>query len=166
MLAALLAIGFGHAERLHVARVGLAFALSFILGFEREIRGAPAGDRTYAIVGTASAAVTAVAFSQSPQAIAGVLTGIGFIGGGLVFRGHAGMLKGVTSAATLFAVTAIGIVAGSGHTALAIAFTALMLVDLELRHLPLLRLLDARRYVGRVSDDDAMPGMDAPADRG
>ena len=41
---------FGH--------IALAFAISFVIGFEREVRGAPAGDRTYALVGTGAAAIT------------------------------------------------------------------------------------------------------------
>ena len=156
---AILAITFDHAERTLLWHVGLAFVLCFILGFEREIRGAPAGDRTYAMVGTASAAVTAVAFTQSPQAIAGVLTGVGFIGGGLVWREAKGVVTGITSAAALFTVVAVGVVAGSGHSALAIGVTAIVLVDLELRHVPVIKKLDARRYVGRFKDDDDMPGM-------
>ncbi|MEO7556174.1 MAG: MgtC/SapB family protein [Acidimicrobiales bacterium] len=150
---------FDHDERVLLGRIALAFALCFALGFEREVRGAPAGDRTYAMVGTASAAVTAVAFTQAPQAIAGVLTGIGFIGGGLVFRSGEGVVKGITSAATLFTVVAIGIVAGSGHGALAVGIAVLVLVDLELRNIPLLRRLDARRYVGMVRDDEEMPEL-------
>lgn len=137
---------FGH--------IALAFALSFVIGFERELRGAAAGDRTYALVGTGAAAVTAVTLGPSPQAIAGVLTGIGFIGGGLVFRGDEGMLKGMTSAATIFVVAAIGIVAGAGHLLLATGVAALVLIDLELRQVPLLKYLDARRY--SRDDDDTM----------
>src|SRR2546421_9234832 len=94
---------FTHSVFTHIL---VAFGLSFAIGFEREIRGAPAGDRTFALVGTGAAAITAVAHVSSPQAIAGVITGIGFIGGGLVFRGDEGMLKGMTSAATIFAVAA------------------------------------------------------------
>lgn len=146
-----------------LGRIVVAFALAFALGFERELRGAPAGDRTYALIGTAAAAVTAVCFDQSPQAIAGVLTSIGFIGAGMVFRGREGMLTGVTSAATLLGVVAVGVVAGSGHLALACALAALIMIDLELRHLPLLRLLDGRRYAARMKPDTDMPGM--PPDR-
>jgi putative Mg2+ transporter-C (MgtC) family protein len=162
---ALLALVFDHAEQVIVSRVGMAFALCFVLGFERELRGAPAGDRTYAMVGLASAAVTAVTFVQSPQAIAGLLTGVGFIGGGMVFRGEQGMVKGITSAATLFVVVAIGVVSGSGHTALALGMTVVILIDLEVRHIPFLKHLDARRYRGLVADDEDMPGMDPPRSR-
>ena len=142
-----------------LGRIAVAFGLSFLLGFERELRGAPAGDRTYAMVGTAAAAVTAVCFTRSPQAIAGVLSGIGFIGAGMVFRGEAGMLTGITSAATLLGVVAIGVVAGSGHLLLAAALAALVMIDLEIRYIPGLRILDGRRYTNRMKPDADMPGM-------
>jgi putative Mg2+ transporter-C (MgtC) family protein len=145
-----------------LGRIGVAFALAFALGFERELRGAPAGDRTYALVGTAAAAVTAVCIDRSPQAVAGVLTGIGFIGAGMVFRGHGGMLTGVTSAATLLGVVAIGVVAGAGHLLLAVAVAAMIMVDLEIRYLPGLRLLDGRRYASRMRTDEGMPDPPRP----
>jgi putative Mg2+ transporter-C (MgtC) family protein len=104
-------------------------------------------------VGTGAAAMTAVLIGPAPNAIAGVITGVGFIGAGLLFRGTAGMLKGMTSAATIFAVCAIGVVAGSGHLLLALEVFGLVIIDLELRQLPLLKHFDARRY---TRDDDDM----------
>jgi len=103
-----------------------------------------------------------VTIRSSPQAVAGVITGIGFVGGALVFRGEQGVLRGVTSAATIFAVAAIGVVAGAGHLVLAALVAALVLFDLELRHLPGLRLLDASRYTGRMAVD--YPPVDAAAE--
>src|SRR5947208_11597550 len=47
-------------ERLMLEHIALAFGLSFVIGFERELRGTPAGDRTYALVGTGAAAITTV----------------------------------------------------------------------------------------------------------
>jgi len=150
---------WNHEEAVLLWHIVVAFMLSFAVGFEREIRGAPAGDRTYSLVGTGAAAITAVTIGPAPQAIAGIVTGIGFIGAGFVIQGDMGTLKGITSAATIFAVAAIGIVAGAGHAWLAAAMTALVLIDLELRQIPMVRNLDSRRYVDRVRGDDAMPGM-------
>lgn len=136
-------------------RVGLAFVLCYAIGFERALRGSPAGDRTFSLVGTAAAAVTAVTIGPAPQAIGGVVTGVGFIGAGLVLRGDRGMIRGMTSAAGVFAATGIGIVAGTGHTWLALFVTLLTVLDLELRHVPVLNRLDAHRYADRMESDDA-----------
>jgi len=154
-----------HHELVLLGRVALAFVISFVIGFEREIRGSAAGDRTYALVGTASAAVVAVTERVSPQAIAGVVTGIGFIGAGLVFREGQRDIRGMTSAATMFAVTAVGVVVGTGHWLLSLGLGVLILIDLELRNVPLLHRLDARRYAHGRRDDMAPPlRMPGPPD--
>ena len=153
-----------HGELVLMGRVLLAFALSFVIGFERELRGSPAGDRTYAMVGTGSAAIVAVTYRISPQAVGGVVTGIGFIGAGLVFREGTRNIRGITSAATMLAVTGVGVVAGTGHWLLSMLVSVLILVDLELRNIPGLNFLDARRYGHRIRDDMAPPGSDAPSE--
>jgi putative Mg2+ transporter-C (MgtC) family protein len=141
-----------------IGRVALAFALSFVIGFERELRGGQAGDRTYALIGTAAASVSAIAVSAGAgNAIAGVVTGVGFLGGALVFRGSGAVLRGITSAAAVLATTTVGVVAGAGYPLLALVGTALALLVLEVRYLPGLRYLDARRYVGSVPGDDEPP---------
>jgi putative Mg2+ transporter-C (MgtC) family protein len=143
-----------HEDLVLFGRVGLAFALCFIIGFERALRGAPAGDRTFALVGTAAAAVSAVTVGPAPQAIGGVVTGVGFIGAGLVLRGDRGMVRGMTSAAAIFAATGVGVVAGTGHAWLAIFVAALTILDLEIRYVPGLNRLDAHRYADRMADDE------------
>ena len=142
---------FGH--------VMVAFAIGFVVGWEREVRGAAAGDRTFALVTLASAAVAAVWGHTAPQTVAGLMTGVGFIGGGLVLRGEGGMVKGVTTAATIWTAAAIGVVAGSGDLLLAALIGAITLVILELRFLPGLRALDARRHQSRMTDDSPPEGM-------
>ena len=154
-----------HQDLVLFGRVGLAFLLCYAVGFERALRGAPAGDRTFALVGTASAAVAAVTVGPAPQAIGGVVTGVGFIGAGLVLRGDHGMIRGVTSAAAIFAATGVGVVAGTGHAWLALFVSLLTVLDLELRYTPFLNRLDAHRYAQRMADDpdDDHPGGRAPA---
>src|ERR1700681_4046161 len=107
--------------------VGLGFLLAFVVGFEREIRGSPAGDRTFALVGAATAALTAVLYKTSPQGLAGVITGIGFIGAGVVFHGANTFVRGVTTASAIFATAAIGVVIGSGHLVIGVATCACVL---------------------------------------
>jgi putative Mg2+ transporter-C (MgtC) family protein len=150
-----------HTEFVLLGRVVLSFVLSFAIGFERELRGSAAGDRTYAMVGTGAAAIVAVTYRISPQAVGGVVTGIGFIGAGLVFREGTRNIRGITSAATMLAVTGVGVVSGTGHWLLAICVSALILIDLELRNIPVLNRLDARRY-GQLRDDMAPPRGLAP----
>lgn len=142
-----------HNEWTIFGHIMVAFAIGFVIGWEREVRGAAAGDRTFALVTTASAAVAAVWGTVAPQTVAGLMTGVGFIGGGLVLRGESGMVKGVTTAATIWTAAGIGVVAGSGKLMLALLIGALSLVILELRYLPGLRALDARRHLSRMTDD-------------
>jgi putative Mg2+ transporter-C (MgtC) family protein len=138
-------------------RILLGFGLAFAVGFEHELRGSYAGDRTFSLVGGAAAAITAVMWPDSPQAVAGVVTGIGFIGAGVVVHSEGGLVKGVTTASAVFAVAGIGVVVGSGHPWLGVLCTAPMLLSLELRNIPLLRLLDGRRYQSHLRDDYEPP---------
>ena len=100
-----------------LVRVVVAFALTYVLGYERELRGSPGGDRTFSLIGTASAVLGNLAGVGSPNAIAGAVTGIGFIGGGIVVRRAVRtgeIISGITTAASIFATAAIGAAAGPG----------------------------------------------------
>ena len=140
-----------------LARIALGLALAFGIGFERELRGSPAGDRTFSLIGASTAALTAVLFHHSPQGLAGVITGIGFIGAGVVLHGENTMVRGVTTASAIFATAAIGVVVGTGHLVVATVTTLGVLLVLEVRHLPGLRWLDARRYASSFRQDDDPP---------
>jgi putative Mg2+ transporter-C (MgtC) family protein len=146
----------GHHELDLLGRVLVGALVSYAIGFERVMRGARAGDRTFSLIGLGSAAVTAVTIGNAPHALGGVLTGVGFVGAGLVIQGQDNVI-GITTAATIFAVAAIGIVAGAGHLLVAGIVGALILVILETRHLPILRFLDGRRYASMIADDADMP---------
>ncbi|HSS09270.1 MAG TPA: MgtC/SapB family protein [Acidimicrobiales bacterium] len=147
-----------------LARVAVGFALAYLFGFERQLRGSPAGDRTFALVGASAAAITAVASGTSPQAVAGVVTGIGFLGAGVVvFQRQRGVIKGITTAATIFASAAIGVVVGYGHLLLGAITAAGLLLTLELEHIPFLRWLDARTYSARFQSDET-PGESSRPD--
>ena len=146
-----------------LVRVIVAFALTFALGYERELRGSPAGDRTFSLIGTASAVLGNLASAGSPNAIAGAVTGIGFIGGGIVVRRAirtGEIISGITTAASIFAAAAIGAGAGAGLLAEAALATGLVLITLEGPHLPLLRLVDARRWSPRFRKDEDLPRDD------
>ena len=71
-------------------RMALAALFGFLIGLERESRGKSAGERTFAIVALAAAGLSGLAFTMFPetagQAVAGVATGIGFLGIGIIWR--------------------------------------------------------------------------------
>lgn len=139
-----------------VTRVLVGWLLTFALGFERAVRGAPAGDRTFSLVGAGTALIGALSLS-SPAVLGGAVTGIGFIGGGLCFRQAAEdreILHGVTTAASIFCAAAIGAAAGVGHLWLAVSATCAVFITLEIRHLPIFRMLDARRWSPYFHHDD------------
>jgi putative Mg2+ transporter-C (MgtC) family protein len=140
-----------------LGRIGLGFALAFVVGFERGLRGSPAGDRTFALIGAATAALTAVLYKSSPQGLAGVITGIGFIGAGVVFHTENSFVRGITTASAIFATAAIGVVVGTGHLAIGVITAAGVLLILELRNIPVLQRLDARRYRQSFRDDNEPP---------
>jgi len=140
-----------------IARVLVGFGLAYAIGFERELRGSPAGNRTFALIGASIAGMTAVLWREAPQAVAGAITGIGFIGAGVVLHGENQFVRGVTTAAAIFATVAMTIVAGTGHLLLATLMTGGILLSLELRNIPVLRFIDARRYQQRFRNDEDPP---------
>jgi putative Mg2+ transporter-C (MgtC) family protein len=140
----------------------VAVGLTYALGFERALRGAPAGDRVFALIGAGSGVVGIIAAHGAPNVLAGAITGIGFIGGGLVFRRAVGRIRvvvGLNTAAAIFAAAAIGGAAGQGRLLVAAVATALAAFVLEIRHVRVLNMLDGRRWAGRFRDDEApLPG--------
>jgi putative Mg2+ transporter-C (MgtC) family protein len=138
-----------------IGRVALATGLGAVVGLERELTEKAAGLRTLALVALASAAFAASGYgvlqfsnlahvSIDPARIAAqVVSGIGFLGAGvIIFAG--GRIRGVTTAADLWVVAAIGVLCGLGMLLLAGAVTALTIgVVAGLR--PLERVLDRRR---------------------
>lgn len=140
------------------AHLAVAAALTYLLGFERGLRGAPAGDRVFALVGTGSGVIGIIAAHGAPNVLAGAITGIGFIGGGLVFRqalGKQQVVMGLTTASAIFAAAAVGAAAGQGRLLVAGVATALVLFVLEVRHVKVLNVLDAGRWAKYVDNDEA-----------
>lgn len=139
------------------ARMGLAALLGFLVGLERESRGKSAGERTFAVVALGAAGFAGVAITMfhdtAGQAVAGVATGIGFLGAGIIWRAKRGETRGLTTAASVIGVAAIGVVTGIGLYLTAVLGTCLTLLLLEFDHLPGLRGLH-QRVTGRVDEDE------------
>jgi putative Mg2+ transporter-C (MgtC) family protein len=105
-----------------------AFACGAIVGFEREKGRKPAGLRTQILICVGSAIFTIVSMSQAlggdePARVAAqIVTGVGFLGAGSILRDRA-QIKGLTTAATIWTVSAIGIVAGAGYATAALGLS-------------------------------------------
>jgi len=126
-------------ELIFIGRAALAAALAFIIGWERESRGSPAGDRTFAMVSLGAAAFTAIGIEQFPataeKLLAGVVTGVGFLGAGMIVK-EASNVRGLTTAAGIWAVSSIGVVIGAGEYLIGIGLTALIMLILTWERLP------------------------------
>jgi putative Mg2+ transporter-C (MgtC) family protein len=127
-----------------LGRLALAAALGAVLGFERELREREAGLRTHLLVSLGSALFTIVSaygfrefltssgnvVSFDPTRIAAqIVTGIGFLGAGAIIR-QGLSIRGLTTAATLWVVAAIGLASGAGYYSAAVITTAVALVAL------------------------------------
>ena len=119
-------------------RLALAAALGGAIGFERELREREAGLRTHTLVSVGSALFTiagAYGFrdfhgSFDPTRVAAqIVTGIGFLGAGAIIR-QGLSVRGLTTAATLWVVAAIGLASGAGYYSAAVITTALVLLSL------------------------------------
>lgn len=142
-------------------RVALGALLGYAIGFEREIRGKPAGERTFALLALGAAAVTGVGVEEFPasaeKVIAGVITGVGFLGAGLIFRETGrGQVLGLTTAASSWAAAAMGILVGAGDYLAAVLSSVLVVLILEANRLPMFRRLER--------EPDAHPPLESPGD--
>jgi putative Mg2+ transporter-C (MgtC) family protein len=121
------------------ARLLLAFVLGALAGVERQWHHKNAGLRTHTLVAVGAAAFTMVSSlglgpTNNPMLIAaGVVTGIGFIGGGVIM--HQGpTVQGINTAATLWTTASMGLAAGAGyHTLTAMIFGAIVVIQFPLQ---------------------------------
>ncbi len=108
-------------------RLGMATIGGMAIGVDRELRHRAAGLRTHMLVALGSAAIVLVALQLDPNStrvVQGVVTGIGFIGAGAIV--HSGRhTEGVTTAASIWTCTMVGVASGSGHYKVMIATTIL-----------------------------------------
>lgn len=114
------------------AHLLLAAVLGSLLGLQRERWGKPAGPRTHALVAVGAALFTALSLhafgaGNNGYVAAQIVTGIGFLCAGIIFR-HEDRVEGLTTAAGLWATAAMGMAVGAGYFWLAILATVLMLV--------------------------------------
>lgn len=154
-------------------RLGPQFALKFLvaalcggaIGMERETTGKPAGLRTSIVVCLGAAIFTQMSElmalgtgGDSTRIAAQIVTGVGFLGAGVILRESHGGIRGVTTAAMIWLMAALGMMIGAGYLISAIAITAASVVMiLVLRKLEEnIHRRHARHYSFVISDD---PGI-------
>jgi putative Mg2+ transporter-C (MgtC) family protein len=125
-------------ELLYASRMILAAVIGGLIGLERERHASDAGIRTFMAISMDSCAFSLISVhvGGDPTRIAAqIVTGIGFIGAGVIFQDKGGM-AGLTTAATLWATAAVGMASAFGMYALAILTGGLLFATLALHHLP------------------------------
>jgi putative Mg2+ transporter-C (MgtC) family protein len=126
-----------------VGKVLLAAFCGALIGWQRDRRQYVAGLRTMALVAMGAAMFTGVNdFYGQDRVVSNIVTGIGFLGAGIIFR-EAGTVRGITTAATVWTVAAIGVAIGIELYLVALVATPLVFLILEMR--PLSEYLSGRR---------------------
>jgi putative Mg2+ transporter-C (MgtC) family protein len=119
-------------------RLTVGLVLGAAVGWERELQRMPAGFRTHALVGLGSAIFTVVSafafagpLSDPTRIAAQIVTGVGCLGGCAILH-YRGNVRGLTTAASLWAVAAVGMAAGAGLYVIAVGGAVLVVVALDL----------------------------------
>jgi putative Mg2+ transporter-C (MgtC) family protein len=137
-----------------LVRCGAAALCGALIGLERELKGKPAGFRTNILICLGAAMYMAAGLlivneggeggSDPARIAAQVVTGIGFLGAGCIIQ-QRGRVVGLTTAATIWVVAAIGIIAGAGFPILAFIAAAMVLLTLVVLGQIEERFLDPKR---------------------
>lgn len=122
-----------------IGRLIVSLLLATIIGIEREHVRRPAGLRTHILVSVGATLITLIAIdglsSDTPsRLIVGVVTGIGFLGAGTIFRAKDHVV-GLTTAASIWSVAAVGIAVGAGYYLAAIVTALIMYLTLKINRL-------------------------------
>jgi putative Mg2+ transporter-C (MgtC) family protein len=136
----------------NMEKIGLAYVISVPLGWERERQSHSAGVRTFPIVAMASCGFILVAQSLAPadpaaasRVMQGLITGIGFVGGGAILK-DAGQVHGTATAASIWNVGAIGAAVAVGRYEIAVVLALLNLVTLHF-------LIPLKHWLGGNKDE-------------
>jgi len=127
-----------------VLRLVLSVLFGGLIGLEREVVHKPAGVRTHMLVSLGSALFVLVAAESIPSDVvrimAGIATGIGFLGAGTIFKAKSDV-HGLTTAASIWAVAAVGLAVGLGYYLITLVSVILVIIVLQLNKLEFFRNL-------------------------
>jgi putative Mg2+ transporter-C (MgtC) family protein len=120
---------------LDLRQIGIAYVLTAVIGWDREKEAHSAGLRTFPIVGMASCGYLLALGSQPDVAaqsrvLQGLITGIGFVGGGAILK-EGGLVKGTATAASVWNAGVIGASVAMGHYGIAVVLAVLNLFTLR-----------------------------------
>lgn len=125
-------------------RLVLSVLFGGLIGLEREVVHKPAGIRTHMLVSLGSALFVLAAAEAMPNEVvrimAGIATGIGFLGAGTIFKAKSDV-HGLTTAASIWAVAAVGLAVGLGYYLMTIISVVLIIIVLQLNKLEFFRNL-------------------------
>jgi putative Mg2+ transporter-C (MgtC) family protein len=128
-----------------VLRAVLAALLGFVIGWERKALGEQIRARAIALAAATAATLVALTETFYPdetaRVVAGIVTGIGFLGAGAILRSPTGEVRGHTTAASLWAMSAIGMAVGSGRLLLGILLAFVLYCIIAISEWPLLTRL-------------------------
>lgn len=151
-------------------RLVAATLIGALIGLNRDLHGKPTGVRTMALVALASAMTVAASDSRagagdSTRVVQGIMTGIGFLGAGVIVKEALGdRIHGLTTAATIWLTAALGVTCGLGEWQVALIATGLALGVLMLGG-PLEKWLHRRwRRPGEVLPGEVVPGTVPPGE--
>jgi putative Mg2+ transporter-C (MgtC) family protein len=126
-----------------VGKLLLAAFCGGFVGWQRDRRRYVAGLRTMALVAMGALLFTGINSTYGQDRVtSNIVTGIGFLGAGIIFR-DAGTVRGITTAATVWAVAAIGVAIGVGLYLVALVATGLVFIVMEMR--PFTEYISGRR---------------------
>ena len=139
-------------QLLVIVNAAIAALLGSAIGWERDRAGKSVGPRTMALVGASAAAIVNIGqildenakLGDPTRALHAIMTGIGFLGAGLIFQTRDSGTKGVTTAATVFATAAMGCAVGLGFQAASLGLTTIILIVLRSTHV--LEITAMRRH--------------------
>ena len=121
---------FTEGDLIILARAALAAGLGFAIGWERQVTGSVVKARTIGLAALTATCLTGLGHeifaTGTDRIIQGIITGISFLGAGVIIHGGAREVRGLTTAASMWAMTGIGVAIGSGHELLGVLLAALI----------------------------------------
>lgn len=127
-------------ELLISAKMIISLILGALIGLDRERHKCEAGIRTYAAITVGATLFSSVADhivgdpAASSRIVANIITGVGFLGAGVIYRSSDGTSRGLTTAATVWCTAAVGVAVGLNMFVIAIGATAILYALISLHH--------------------------------